>query len=118
LPSDAQLIFEWDDVHVKTPDQMTSAEDLAYDWILRNRYKLKPDGSMTGTPLRLKLSPEFSAELAVAQAEEDKRVYVSPSQLAELEARRAQEEADRLALEQDERGTLDDASDAPEVDTM
>lgn len=116
LPHDADLVFESDKVFIATPDQLETPEDMAYNWLLRNRWKLQPDGSMTGTPLRLQLTPEFSAQLAAEKAEQDKQTYFSPAQLQDLEARRAAEEADRLALEQEERETLDDSSDAPEVD--
>ena len=119
LPHDAHLVFAWNHVYVATPDQMETVEDLAYAYLLKYRYKLQPDGSMKGTPLRLDLPPEVSARLAAEKEREDRESRLAvfqPLSPQELEARRAEAEESRRALEQEERETLDDTSDIPEVD--
>ena len=122
LPPDAYLCFSWDYAYVAAPEQLEDAETLAYEWLKRNRYKLRSDGSMLGTPLRLALDPEEVARLKEEEAEEDARRYDSSSKTpaapdgsaaqAALEEKQAMEEA----LKELDREALADELDSPEVD--
>ncbi len=117
LPFDAHLCISWDYLYVATPDQMDSSEDLAYEWLKRNRYKLRPDGSMTGTPLRLDLDADEVARLIQQHEEEERASYMLPSEAAAAAAAE-KAQAEKEALEQLEREGLSEELDIPDVDLM
>jgi len=114
LPFDAHLCISWDYLYMATPDQMESSEDLSFEWLKRNRWKLQPDGSMVGTPLRMELGEEEVQRLVAEKREDAANIYVSASDLA---ARQAEAQEAREALEQQDREALSgEENDAPEVD--
>ena len=125
LPPDAYLCFNWDYVYVASPEQLEDQETLAYEWLKRNRYKLRSDGTMVGTPLRLELDAAEVARLKEEEAEEDARRYDSSkgksaaapddsAVQAMLDERAAMEEALR---ELDREAAMEEI-DAPEVDNI
>jgi hypothetical protein len=120
LPADAHLCISWDYLYINTPDRMESSEDLAYEWLKRNRYKVRPDGSMTGTPLMLDLAPDLVTRMVAEEAaeEEERRTANSASSLAAAAAAEAEAEARAEAMEQMDREGLNEELDIPDVDLM
>jgi hypothetical protein len=120
LPEDAHLCISWDYLYINTPDRMESSEDLAYEWLKRNRYKVRPDGSMTGTPLKLELAPDLVTRMVAEEAAEaeERRSANSASSLAAAAAAEAEAAARAEAMEQMDREGLNEELDIPDVDLM
>lgn len=107
LPFEAQLCFAWDFVYVATPDQLETAEEMSWKWLCRNRWKLQPDGSMTGTPLRLELDDEQRRDIEEDLAEVDRKERKGAVDAALWGSAEAEVEAAREAMEQEERDVID-----------
>ena len=120
LPRDAHLCISWDHLYVNTPDNMESSEDLAYEWLKRNRYKLRSDGTMTGTPLRLELAPEEAARMRAEEAAEAaERANANSAAFAAAAAAADADAAARAeAMDQVDREGLNEELDIPEIDLM
>jgi len=113
LPHDAHLCFSWDCVYVATPDQMEDVETLAYEWMKRNRYKLRSDGTMTGTPLRLELHPNEVARLQQEEAAEEARQWM-PMDAAAIQAKEEKEAREEALKEMEREALVEEGLDLPE----
>lgn len=120
MPDDAHLCISWDYLYINTPDKMESSEELAYEWLKRNRYKVRPDGTMTGTPLKLDLPADVVERmLAEEAAEQAERLNASSASLAAAAAAaEAEAQARAEAMEQMDREGLNEELDIPDVDLM
>lgn len=120
LPADAHLCISWDYLYVNVPERMESSEELAYEWLMRNRYKIRPDGTMTGTPEILALEPALRARMVAEEAAEaaERRSANSASFAAASAAAEAEAAARAEAMEQMDREGLNEELDIPDVDLM